>query len=51
MLGNQDEARALVRRVRENNPAFDVDEWLSLVPVKERWHKDLYREGLKKAGF
>ncbi|GAC1040546.1 adenylate cyclase [Rhizobium sp. No.120] len=51
MLGNQDEARALVRRVLESNPAFDIDEWLSLVAVKEQWHKDLYREGLKKAGF
>ncbi|MFK0163520.1 hypothetical protein [Rhizobium sp. NPDC090279] len=51
MLGHRDEARMLVRRVRETNPDFDVDRWLSLVPVKEQWHKDLYREGLKKAGF
>lgn len=51
MLGHQDEARMLVRRVRETNPDFDVDRWLSLVPSKEQWHKDLYREGLKKAGF
>ncbi|PST19304.1 hypothetical protein C7U61_12270 [Rhizobium sp. JAB6] len=51
MIGNQDEARALVQRVRESNPAFDGGEWLSLVPVKEQWHKDLYREGFKKAGF
>ena len=51
MLGHQDEARALVRRVHEANPDFDVDRWLSLVPGKEQWHGDLYREGLKKAGF
>ncbi|WP_348633011.1 hypothetical protein [Rhizobium sp. CCGE532] len=51
MLGHQDEARMLVRRVRETNPDFDVDRWLSLIPTKEQWHKDLYREGLKKAGF
>lgn len=51
MLGHQEEARMLVGRVRESNPDFDVDRWLSVVPTKERWHKDLYREGLKKAGF
>ncbi len=51
MLGHQDEARMLVRRVRETNPDFDVDRWLSLIPSKEEWHRDLYREGLKKAGF
>lgn len=51
MLGHQDEARRLVRRVREANPDFDVDRWLSLIPSKEQWHRDLYREGLKKAGF
>ena len=44
-------ARVLVRRVREANPNFDVDTWLAAVPSKEQWHKDLYREGLKKAGF
>ncbi|MBY5412198.1 hypothetical protein HFO98_27865 [Rhizobium leguminosarum] len=51
MLGRQDKARVFVRRFREGNPAFDVDKWLSAVPSKEQWHKDLYREGLKKAGF
>ncbi|THK37141.1 hypothetical protein EHS39_15030 [Ensifer sp. MPMI2T] len=51
MLDHMDKARFFVRRVREANPAFDVDQWLAAVPTKERWHKDLYREGLKKAGF
>ncbi|ANM10250.1 MULTISPECIES: hypothetical protein [unclassified Rhizobium] len=51
MLGHQDKARIFVRRFREGNPDFDVDKWLSAVPSKEQWHKDLYREGLKKAGF
>ncbi|MBY5533158.1 hypothetical protein HFO42_06075 [Rhizobium leguminosarum] len=51
MLGRQDKARIFVRRFREGNPDFDVDKWLSAVPSKEQWHKDLYREGLKKAGF
>ncbi|MBY3514467.1 hypothetical protein HFN76_19860 [Rhizobium laguerreae] len=51
MLGRQDKARIFVRRFREGNPDFDVDKWLSAVPSKEQWHKDLYRQGLKKAGF
>jgi TolB-like protein/DNA-binding SARP family transcriptional activator len=51
MMGHADKARILVRRVREANPNFDVDTWLAAVPSKEQWHKDLYREGLKKAGF
>ncbi|MCA1405295.1 hypothetical protein I6F26_13030 [Ensifer sp. IC3342] len=51
MLNHMDKARFFVRRVREANPAFDVDKWLAAVPTKERWHKELYREGLKKAGF
>jgi TolB-like protein/DNA-binding SARP family transcriptional activator len=51
MLGRPDKARVCVRRVREANPGFDVDKWLSALPSKEQWHRDLYREGLKKAGF
>lgn len=51
MLGNNEKARFFVRRTRETNPDFDVDRWLAIVPVKEQWHKDMYREGLKKAGF
>ncbi|AYG61378.1 hypothetical protein [Rhizobium jaguaris] len=51
MLGNGDKANFFVRRVRETNPNFDVDKWLSVVPLKEQWQKDIYREGLKKAGF
>ncbi|OCP22437.1 MULTISPECIES: hypothetical protein [unclassified Ensifer] len=51
MLDQMDKARFYVRRVRETNPVFDVDQWLSAVPSKEQWHKDLYRTGLKRAGF
>lgn len=51
MLGNSEKARFFVRRTRETNPDFDVDRWLAIVPIKEQWHKDIYREGLKKAGF
>lgn len=51
MLGHSDKASLHVRRVREANPDFDVDRWLAALPTKEQWHRDLYREGLKKAGF
>ena len=51
MLGNDKKARFFVSRAREMNPDFDVDRWLAVVPLKEQWQKDIYREGLKKAGF
>jgi DNA-binding SARP family transcriptional activator/TolB-like protein len=51
MLGDDEKARFFVRRTRETNPDFDVDKWLAFVPLKEQWQRDIYREGLKKAGF
>ncbi|OCP35519.1 hypothetical protein [Ensifer sp. LC163] len=51
MLGHRDKAQTFVARTRQTHPEFDVDNWLSIVPIKENWHKDIYREGLKKAGF
>lgn len=51
MLGNQRRAKTFVRKARETNPDFDVDTWLAVVPLKEQWQKDHYRDGLRKAGF
>ncbi|MGM4981632.1 MULTISPECIES: membrane protein [Rhizobium] len=51
MLGNDKKARFFVSRALETNPDFDVDRWLAVVPLQEQWQKDIYREGLKKAGF
>ncbi len=51
MLGDTKKARMFVRRTYDLNPNFDLDAWLAVVPIKETWHKELYREGLKKAGF
>ncbi len=51
MLDQKDKARVFVRRVREANPNFDLETWLAAVPSKEQWHRDLYRDGLKRAGF
>ncbi|MFF0922119.1 peptide antibiotic resistance protein [Rhizobium leguminosarum] len=51
MIG--DRKRALFHRQRAEsiNPVFDVEKWLTIVPFKEDWQKELYREGLLKAGF
>ncbi len=51
MLGDLTKARHFVRRTRATLPEFDVDKWLEIVPFKERWQKDHYREGLVKAGY
>ncbi|AJC80604.1 transcriptional regulator/tetratricopeptide repeat domain-containing protein [Rhizobium etli bv. phaseoli str. IE4803] len=51
MIG--DRKRALFHRQRAEsiNPVFDVEKWLAIVPMKEQWQKELYREGLLRAGF
>jgi TolB-like protein/DNA-binding SARP family transcriptional activator len=51
MLGDNKKARVFVRSARQSNPDFDVDKWLSVIAMKDQWQKDLYREGLRKAGF
>jgi len=51
MLGDRRRARQHRMRASKANPTFDVDRWLAVIPFKEQWQKDLYREGLKKAGF
>ncbi|MCA1371256.1 adenylate cyclase [Bradyrhizobium sp. BRP14] len=51
MLGDRKKARQHRMRALKANPTFDVDKWLAVIPFKEQWQKDLYREGLKKAGF
>ncbi|WP_114007909.1 hypothetical protein [Cohaesibacter intestini] len=51
MLGETGKARTYRSRVLKDNPQFDLNQWLSVVPIKEAWQIELYREGLKKAGF
>lgn len=51
MLGHEEKAGFFVRRVQRTSPDFDVDRWLSVVPFKEQWQRDIYREGLRRAGF
>jgi TolB-like protein/tetratricopeptide (TPR) repeat protein len=51
MLGERKKALRLMRKTMENHPGFEIEKWLSIIPIRENWQKDLYREGLRKAGF
>ncbi|NTG75375.1 DNA-binding protein [Rhizobium rhizogenes] len=51
MAGDTRKAKRLVHKVRETYPDFEVDKWLSIVPMREQWQKEHYREGLRRAGF
>ena len=51
MLGDRRKARSFMRKTLAVHPDFEIEKWLSIVPTKENWQQDLYREGLRKAGF
>jgi tetratricopeptide (TPR) repeat protein len=51
MLGNVAKAKAYRQRALRDNPNFDLEAWLAMVPLKEKWQTEHYREGLLKAGF
>jgi tetratricopeptide (TPR) repeat protein len=51
MAGDTRKAKRLVRKVKETYPEFEIDKWLSIVPMREQWQKEHYREGLRRAGF
>ncbi|POO55897.1 tetratricopeptide repeat protein [Agrobacterium rosae] len=51
MLGEVDKARAFRAKVFEDNPNFDLERWLAVIPHKEQWQTEMYRDGLKRAGF
>jgi tetratricopeptide (TPR) repeat protein len=51
MLGDTKRAHHYRRKDKEANPQFDLQKWLSVVPIKEHWQKEMYREGLLKAGY
>lgn len=51
MIGNSRKARIHRKKALELNPQFDVEKWLAVVPIKDPAHRELYREGLLKAGF
>ncbi|KQV43936.1 MULTISPECIES: hypothetical protein [unclassified Rhizobium] len=51
MTGNSRKARLHRKKALELNPQFDLEKWLAVVPIKDQAHRELYREGLLKAGF
>ena len=51
MLGDKARASRLMRKTMKIYPDFEIDKWLSIMPIKDHWHKEQYREGLKRAGF
>ncbi|WP_246658182.1 hypothetical protein [Rhizobium sp. FKY42] len=51
MLGDTGKARTYRLRVLRNNPDFDLERWVAVLPHKEKWQTEMYREGLIKAGF
>lgn len=51
MLGDLRKARQFVRKTFDVHPTFDLDTWMALVPFKEEWQRQHYKEGLVKAGF
>ncbi len=51
MSGDTRQARLRRKRAMEANPDFELEKWLALVPIKDKEQKELYREGLLKAGF
>lgn len=51
MAGDNRSARTLMKKARDIHPDFVVDNWISVLPIKEEWQRDHYRQGLKKAGF
>jgi DNA-binding SARP family transcriptional activator/tetratricopeptide (TPR) repeat protein len=51
MLGQNQNARRYRNRVLKDNPDFNLERWLSVVPLKFDWQRDHYRSALSRAGF
>ncbi|MBW9064728.1 peptide antibiotic resistance protein [Rhizobium herbae] len=51
MLGDTKRAHHYRRKDKEANPQFDLQKWLAVLPIREPWQKEMYREGLVKAGY
>ena len=51
MQGDRRRARAYMRRTMDHFPDFQIDKWLSLIPIRDRAQQEQYREGLRRAGF
>lgn len=51
MMGDRKRAQFFRQRAAAVNPVFDLEKWLAVVPFKDLQQKELYREGLLRAGF
>jgi DNA-binding SARP family transcriptional activator len=51
MLGDRKRAHAYKRKTMATHPGFEIETWLAIAPIRERWQKEHYREGLRRAGF
>lgn len=51
MLGDQRNAKKEMRRTLAIYPDFTVDDWLTKVPIREKWKMDMFRDGLRRSGF
>lgn len=51
MLGDQRSAKKEMRRTLAIYPDFTIDDWLAKVPIREKWKTDMFRDGMRKAGF
>tara|TARA_R110002020_G_scaffold475558_1_gene710903 strand:- start:15202 stop:17166 length:1965 start_codon:yes stop_codon:yes gene_type:complete len=51
MMGDTKRSRALAAKTMDIYPDFEIENWLSVCTFKEKWQRELYREGLSRAGF
>ena len=51
MLGDRERARQFVQMTKEIHPDFEVNKWVSILPIHDRLQAEHYAEGLRKAGF
>jgi DNA-binding SARP family transcriptional activator/TolB-like protein/Tfp pilus assembly protein PilF len=51
MLGDARNAQHFVRKTLKTHPDFELEKWMAMVPFKDQWQRDHYREGLVKAGY
>jgi len=51
MKGNRTRARAFMHKAKAIHPDFKTQEWLSVLPFREKWQLRHYELGLTAAGF
>lgn len=51
MKGNRTRARAFMHKAKAIHPDFKTQEWLSVLPFREKWQLRHYELGLRAAGF